>query len=43
MTNTKRNEKQYGELASNLFHAVVAGLFGLMTLTAALHVVNSLA
>jgi hypothetical protein len=34
---------QRGELASNLFHLLVAGLFGIVTLAAAAHVALSLA
>jgi|HubBroStandDraft_6_1064221.scaffolds.fasta_scaffold1064652_1 hypothetical protein len=32
-----------GERASNLFHMVVAGTFGLITLTVAFHMVAALA
>ena len=35
--------KQVGELASNLFHALVAGMFGIVTLTAVAHVALNIA
>ena len=34
---------QFDELASNMFHALVAGLFGVVTLAAVAHVALSLA
>jgi len=34
---------QKGELASNLFHIVVAGLFGIVSLAAAAHIAMTLA
>jgi hypothetical protein len=37
------NRTLKGELASNLFHAVVAGLFGIVSLAAAAHIALTLA
>jgi len=42
-TNTVKSAPQFGETASNLFHAAVAAMFGIVTLAAALHVALSLA
>ena len=38
-----QTKTQFGELASNLFHILVAGLFGIVTLAAAAHVAVHLA
>ena len=35
--------RSFSELASNMFHALVAGLFGIVTLAAVAHVALSLA
>ena len=42
-TVTNKTTTPFGETASNLFHAAVAAMFGLVTLAAALHVALSLA
>ena len=42
MTAPTANKSQLGELASNLFHILVAGLFGVVTLAAAAHVASHL-
>lgn len=42
-TVTTKSAPQFGETTSNLFHAAVAAMFGLVTLAAALHVALSLA